>query len=134
MVITDGFQVPVIAGLSFDDPGRIPGVSPIQYGPIGSNVGWTLGNTSISIVVGKAHSLDNGVKVNVNIPGVDISMVEGDQVPLIPGELLEVVGKTGAESNWHKGPIGANVGIVGALIVISRVVVVAHIPTSGVKV
>jgi len=134
VLITAGLQVPVIAGFSFDDPGRTPGESPMQYGPIGSNVGCTFGKISISIVVGRAHSVAKGVKVKVKIPGVVISIVDGDQVPFMPGESLELVGKTGAESYWHKGHIGAKVGKVGALMVMSRVAVVAHIPASGVNV
>ena len=61
-------------------------------------MGVILGNISMDIVVGKAHSEAWGVNVYVNIPGLDMSITPGDQVPFIPGESLDVVGNPGAGS------------------------------------
>ena len=59
-------------------------------------------------------------------------MVAGLQVPLIP--LLDDVGNAGAPEFWHSGPIAVNVGVTGALMVTSMVVVVPHWPAFGVNV
>ena len=42
--IIAGFQVPVMPGLLVDVPDKMPGVSPLQYGPNGSKVG-TVGSS-----------------------------------------------------------------------------------------
>ena len=48
----------------------------------------------------------------------------GDQVPVMP--FAEANGKTGAMLFWHSGPIGAKVGAMLVVIVISIVVSAAH--------
>ena len=58
--------------------------------------------------------------------------VAGDHVPVIP--FVEVVGKTGATSPEQIAATAAKVGVVCALTVTDRVVVVAHCPALGVKV
>ena len=45
--MTEGFQVPVYDGLLVDVPGKISGVSSLQYGPNGSNVG-TIGASIVT--------------------------------------------------------------------------------------
>ena len=58
--------------------------------------------------------------------------VAGNHVPVIP--FVEVVGSTGATEPEHMAATAANVGVVCALTVTDRVVVVAHCPAFGVKV
>jgi len=53
-------------------------------------------------------------------------------VPFMP--FAEVVGSAGIEAPEQYGPGVENVGVVSGLIIIVRVVVVAHWPGSGVKV
>ena len=55
VLMVPGFHVPVIPGLLLDVPGRVSGLSFLQYGPNWSNVGTILGSTTIDIVVGTAH-------------------------------------------------------------------------------
>ena len=52
--------------------------------------------------------------------------------PVIP--FIDVVGKAGIEAPEQYGPMEENVGVTFALIVMVRVVVVAHCPAVGVKV
>lgn len=47
VLITDGLQVPVKEGLLVDVPGKTSGVSSLQYGPSGSNVG-TIGASIVT--------------------------------------------------------------------------------------
>lgn len=61
--MTAGLHVPVIAGELVDDVGNRSGVSLRQYGPKGSKVVVISGFTSISSVVGRAHSPAIGVNV-----------------------------------------------------------------------
>lgn len=55
----------------------------------------------MSIVAVAAHWPVVGVKVYVVVPGVDVLMVAGFHVPVIP--LLDVVGNAGAVAFWHNG-------------------------------
>lgn len=67
-----------------------------------------------SIVVVEAHCPVFGVKVKVNVPGVDVLIVAGFHVPEIP--LVDVVGNTGAVLFWQISAIGLNKGVAGATI------------------
>jgi len=58
--------------------------------------------------------------------------VAGFHVPVIL--LVDVVGKVGAVAPEQIGSIASNVGAILGLTVMSKVVVVAHWPASGVKV
>ena len=63
---------------------------------------------------------------------VTVLFKAGDHVPVTP--LLEVVGKAVKVSPLQIGVTAANVGVTFESTVIDKVVVVAHCPTSGVKV
>jgi len=90
--ITTGFHDPVIVGLLVDVPGKISGVSPIQYGPRGSNVGIAGFSMVIVIVAVSAQIPASGVKVKVKVPGVDVLITAGFQEPEIGGVLVDVPG------------------------------------------
>ena len=62
-----------------------------------------------------AHCPAPGVKVYVALPAVDVPMVVGFQVPVIP--LVEVAGNVGGVEFWQSGPIGLKDGIVGGFTV-----------------
>ncbi len=69
--------------------------------------------------------------MNVYVVVVVLS-IAGDQVPAKP--LFDVVGKAlivAPEQNW---PIAENVGVIFGVMVIVKVVVVAHCPAVGVNV
>ena len=66
------------------------------------------------------------------MPEVVLFTTAGLHVPVIP--LVEVVGNVGAVEPEQKAGIAANVGVKLGVTVTSRVVVVAHCPTAGVKV
>ena len=55
-----------------------------------------------------------------------VLIVAGDQVPVIAGILLELVGKAGAILFNSNGPIELKVGVMLPVIVISTVTAVAH--------
>jgi len=59
-------------------------------------------------------------------------LIAGLHVPVIP--FVEVVGSAGIEAPVQYGPGVANVGVVGWIISIVRVVVEAHCPDVGVNV
>ncbi len=65
----------------------------------------------IVIVAVVAHCPAVGVKVYVCIPTVDVLIVDGDQVPVIGGELFELVGKVPGVAFWQYGPNCVNVGV-----------------------
>ena len=48
------------------------------------------------MVVGKAHNPAVGVNVYTTVPAVEVFMVDGDQVPVIGGALVELPGSVGA--------------------------------------
>ena len=66
------------------------------------------------------------------VPGEEVLIVDGLQVPVIP--LVEDVGKTGAVLFWHKGPIAVKVGGTWFVITISIVAIAPHCPAMGVNV
>jgi len=61
-------------------------------------------------------------------------IVAGLHVPVMAGISFELTGSTGAVLFWHKGPIGAMVGLIFGATVISMDVGRAHCPSAGVKV
>jgi hypothetical protein len=67
------------------------------------------------------------------VPGVAV-LTAGDHTPLIAGTFVDETGKTGAAVFWHTSGIAANVGVIVEVVVILRVVLVAHCPEVGVKV
>ena len=60
----------------------------------------------------------------------------GDQVPLIGGVLVLLVGNAGIAAPAQYGPVAAKVGVIFGTITICNVLVVAHTPglAVGVKV
>ena len=58
------------------------------------------------------------------VPAVDVLIVAGLQVPLIP--LVEADGNDGAALFWQRGPTCANAGVIWLVITISMVAVLAH--------
>ena len=66
------------------------------------------------------------------VPVVVVLIVAGLQVPVIP--FVDVVGRAGAVLFWQSGPICVNAGVTFGVIVIVKVVVVAHWPAAGVNV
>ena len=73
------------------------------------NVGVTDVVITISIVVTVPHWPAFGVNVYVVVPVVDVLIIAGFQVPVMP--LFDVVGNAGAVAFWHSGPICVNVGV-----------------------
>jgi predicted peroxiredoxin len=134
VLIVDGDHVPVIGGELVELVGNVPGIAFWQYGPNCVNVGVTGAVIVMVIVVVVAHCPAVGVKVYVCIPTVEVLIVDGDHVPMIGGELVELVGKVPGVSFWQYGPNCVNVGVTGAVMVMIMVVVVAHCPAAGVKV
>jgi hypothetical protein len=63
-----------------------------------------------------------------------LTLINGVQVPVIAGELLELCGNNTVGEFWQNGPIVAKVGVIEFVISMSKVVVPAHCPASGVKV
>ena len=68
-----------------------------------ANVGVSRVVMVIFIVVALPHWPALGVNVYVVVPSVEVLMVAGLQVPVMP--LLEVAGNAGAVAFWHSGPI-----------------------------
>ena len=66
------------------------------------------------------------------MPDVVLLTTAGLHVPVIP--LVDVPGNVGAVEPEQNAGIAANVGVTFGVTVTSRVVVVAHCPTAGVKV
>ena len=79
-----------------------------------------------------AHCPAEGVKVYVVVPGVNVLIVAGLHVPVIP--LVEVVGSAGGVLFWQSGPIAVNAGVICGSIVMINVAGIAHCPADGVKV
>ena len=65
---------------------------------------------------------------------VVFTLVNGVHTPVMAGKLLELCGNKTVGEFWHNGPIAAKVGVIEFVISISKVVVPAHCPASGVKV
>ena len=123
-----GFQVPVIE--LFDVVDKTGLVEPEHIGAIAVKVGVTIGLTVTFKVVSVAHSPTFGVKVYVSEEV--LLTVAGFQVPVIP--LFDVSGKTGLVAPEHIGAMAVKLGVRIGLTVTSSVAVVAHCPSSGVKV
>ena len=68
------------------------------------------------------------------VPMLAVLIVAGFQVPVIAGELVELIGKVGAVLPKHNGPMLAKVGKIEVVTSISIVIMVAHCPASGVSV
>ena len=66
------------------------------------------------------------------VPVLDVLMVAGFQVPVIP--LFDVVGKAGAAMFWHSGPICVKDGVTCVVITMSILVEAPHCPPDGVNV
>jgi hypothetical protein len=93
VLTTEGLHVPVI-GVELDElAGNTSGVAFWQYGPNGVKVGDTGAVMVIFMVVTVPHVPKPGVNVYVWVPTVEVLMTDGDQVPVIDGELLELEGK-----------------------------------------
>ena len=130
VLIVAGLHVPVIPLL--DVPGNAGALEFWQSGPIAENVGVTCGSTVMVNVAVVAHCPAAGVNVYVVVPAVAVLIVAGLHVPLTP--LLDVAGNAGARLFWQSGPIAVNIGVICALMVMLKVVLVAHCPAAGVNV
>lgn len=130
VLMVDGLHVPVTP--LFEVVGNTGAVAFWQSGPTAVNVGVSRVVMVISIVVVLPHWPAFGVKVYVVVPSVDVLMVAGFHVPVIP--LLEIVGNAGAVAFWHNSAICVNVGVICDVITIFIVVTAAHCPALGVKV
>ena len=103
-----------------------------QSGPIAANVGVSCGSIVMLSDAVVAHCPAPGVNVYVVVPAVDVLIVAGFHVPVMP--LFDVVGNAGAAEFWHNGPIAVNVGVTCGLTVMLNVTVVAQLPADGVNV
>lgn len=97
-----------------------------------AKVGPTCDATTTLMVAVVPHWPGLGVNVNVVVPGVDVLIEAGFQVPVIP--LVEVVGKGGGTVLLHCGGICAKLGITCEVTTTFIVAVAAHWPAAGVKV
>ena len=129
VLIVAGLQLPVIRLLEV--VGNTGAVLFKQSGPTGSKLDTTELAMLISTDTVVAHCPTAGVKVYVVVPRLEVLIVAGLQVPVMP--LVEVVANTGAALFRQSAPIVLNVGVTLGVTVTSRVVVVAHCPTAGVK-
>jgi hypothetical protein len=112
-----------------DVVGRAGIVAPEQYGPTVLKVGTVFEFMNMVIVAVVAHCPAVGVKVYVVVVVLSIA---GLHVPVIP--FVEVVGSAGIVAAVQYDPAGVKVGVVCGVIVMDKVVVVAHCPAVGVKV
>ncbi len=115
-----------------DEAGRAGGVEFWQSGPIVLKVGVTCGVMFIVSGAVVAHCPASGVKVYCAFPTVEVLMVAGFHVPVIP--LVEVTCRAGGVEFWQSGPIVLNVGVICGVMVTVSGAVVAHSPAPGVKV
>ncbi len=125
--ITDGNHEPLIPlGEVVDSAGT---VSPWHIESVVAKSGVVMGATSTKSVNGEAHWPTVGVKTYE--PFVVVSMVEGDQVPLIP--FGDVAAKIGAAAPWQtvKGVVKS--GAKSGFTVTAKVSGSAHCVASGVK-
>jgi hypothetical protein len=130
VLIVTGVQVPVMPLAEM--VGKTGATEFWHNGPIAINWGSVGAIISMSSGTGVAHCPSVGVNVYVAVPAVNVLIVAGVQVPVMP--LIEVAGKTGTALFWHKGPIALNSGSVGAVISMSSGTEVAHCPSVGVNV
>ena len=105
---------------------------PAHIGATALNVGVIIGFTTIVSVVGIAHPPLAGVNVYVVLPAVEVLMVAGNHVPVIP--LLDVAGKGASTESLHTGPTAVNKGVTDVFTTTSIEYGVAHCPAVGVKV
>ena len=132
VLLTAGDQVPVIAGVFIELVGKTGAVVPEQIAETAVKVGVTLGVTvTVKVVVAKAQSPAVGVKVYVP---VDVLLTADDQVPVIAGVFVELVGKTGDAAPEQIAETAAKVGVTLGETVTVKVVDIAHCPEFGVKV
>ena len=96
------------------------------------NVGVILLLTVTFIVVFTAHWPAVGVKVYIVVPAVEVFIVAGLQVPVMP--FVEVVGKVPGVAPKQYVPRAVNEGVILLLTVTIIVVFTAHWPAAGVKV
>lgn len=96
------------------------------------NVGVTGASMAMLMVVVVPHCPAFGVNVYTVVPTVEVLIVAGLHVPVMP--LLDVDGSAGAVAFWHSGPICVNVGVICDVITTSIVVTLPHWPALGVKV
>ncbi len=130
MLIVAGVHVPVIPLV--DVVGSAGAIEFWHSEPMVLNVGVTSVVTSTSSVTTAAHCPADGVNVYVFVPGSEVLIVAGFQVPVMP--LVDVAGNAGAVEDWHSGPIAAKVGVPRPLTTIAIVVAVPHSPGPGVNV
>lgn len=84
----------MIAGLLVDVVGRSIGVSFLQSGLIGSNVG-NVGSLIVIVMVAvAAHNPASGVNVYVNVPLVEVFMTAGFHVPVMDASLEGDIGRS----------------------------------------
>jgi hypothetical protein len=83
-------------------------------------------------VVVTAHCPAVGVKVYTVVPATAV-LTAGAHVPVIAGMLVDVVGITGAALPWQTFGMAANVGVIGVVMVMLKVVLAAHCPGLAVK-
>ena len=133
VLLTAGDQVPVIAGVFVELVGKTGAIAPEQLAETAEKVGVTLGVTAtVKVVVAKVQSPAVGVKVYVP---VDVLLTAGDQVPVIAGVFVELVGKTGAVAPEQIAETAAKVGVtLGVTATVKVVVAKAQSPAVGVKV
>ena len=105
---------------------------PAHIGATALNVGVIIGFTTIVSVVGIAHPPLAGVNVYVVLPTVEVLIVAGNQVPVIP--LFDVVGKGASTESLHTGPTVVNKGVTDVFTNTSIEYGVAHCPAVGVNV
>ena len=92
MLIVAGLHVPVMPLVEV--AGNVGAVLFWHSGPIAVNVGVICGSMVMLSVAMIAHSPLAGVNVYVVVPGTDVLIVAGLQVPFTP--LLDVAGRVGA--------------------------------------
>jgi hypothetical protein len=100
VLIVAGLHVPVIPFI--DVVGKAPDAAPTQYGPRVVKVGVIPALTTTVIVVVDAHWLQFGVNVYILLPVLEVFIVAGDQVPVIP--FIEVVKSEPGVSPVQYGP------------------------------
>ena len=84
------------------------------------------------MVVPLPHCPAEGVNVYVAVPDVEVVIVAGLHVPVMP--FVEVVGSAGGVLFWHNGPSCVKVGATPEETTIFIVAVDPHWPAAGVNV
>ena len=67
-----------------------------------------------------------GVNVQKDEPKAAVFITEGDHVPVIGLEFVEINGKFPGMEFWQYGPTCTKVGVTGGVIVMDMVVTVPH--------